>query len=92
MGRALEPVTKPLGFDWRINVGLIGLFGSREMMVGTLGVIHGVESTEDRGPLSQKLREAKTPNGRPAYSTRTGLSILAFFVVACQCVSTVVAV
>jgi ferrous iron transport protein B len=92
MGRALEPVTKPLGFDWRINVGLIGSFGSREMMVGTLGVIHGVEASEDRGPLSQRLREAKAPNGLPAYSTRTGLAILAFFVVACQCISTVVAV
>jgi ferrous iron transport protein B len=62
------------------------------MMVGTLGVIHGVEASEDRGPLSQRLREAKAPNGLPAYSTRTGLAILAFFVVACQCISTVVAV
>ena len=93
VGRALEPITAPLGFDWRINVGLIASFGARELMVGTLGVIHGVDDAgDDTAPLAQKLREAKKADGSPAYTTRTGLALLAFFVIACQCMSTVAAV
>jgi ferrous iron transport protein B len=93
IGRALEPITSPLGFDWRINVGLIGSFGARELMVGTLGVIFGIENAaDDPAPLTQRLREARHADGRAAYTTRTGLALLAFFVIACQCTSTVAAV
>lgn len=93
VGKALEPISKPIGFDWRINVGLIGAFGARELMVSTLGVIFGVEDAEDKpAPLAEKLREAKTPDGKPAYSAATAASLLAFFVFACQCVSTLSAV
>ncbi|WP_437528101.1 ferrous iron transporter B [Sorangium sp. So ce726] len=93
VGRALEPVTAPLGFDWRINVGLIGSFGAREVMVGTMGVIFGVEDADDEpAPLAEQIREAKRPDGTVAYSSRTGLALLAFFVLACQCMSTVAAI
>ncbi len=93
VGRSLEPVTMPLGFDWRVNVGLIGSFGARELMVGTMGVIFGIENAgDDPQPLSLRMREAKKPNGTPTYSTRTGLALLAFFVFACQCMSTVAAI
>ncbi|MBK6692384.1 MAG: ferrous iron transporter B [Myxococcales bacterium] len=93
VGRALEPVTKPLGFDWRINVGLIGSFGARELMVGTLGIIFGIDDAgADPAPLSERLRSARGPSGTPLYPTRTGLALLAFFVVACQCMSTVAAI
>lgn len=93
VGRSLEPLTKPAGFDWRINVGLIGSFGARELMVGTLGVIMGVEGADqDSAPLADKLRSAKKPDGTPAYSSRTALALLAFFVIACQCLSTVAAI
>ncbi len=93
VGRALEPVTLPAGFDWRVNIGLIGSFGARELMVGTLGVIFGLEGGEDDpAPLAARLREAKAPSGRPAYGVPTALALLAFFVIACQCVSTVAAV
>jgi ferrous iron transport protein B len=93
VGRSLEPVTMPLGFDWRVNVGLIGSFGARELMVGTMGVIFGIENAgDDPQPLSLRMREAKKPNGAPTYSTRTGLALLAFFVFACQCMSTVAAI
>ncbi|APR79264.1 Ferrous iron transport protein B [Minicystis rosea] len=93
IGRALEPVTAPIGFDWRINVSLIGSFGARELMVGTMGVIMGLENaSEDPAPLSHRLREARRPDGTLAYSTRTGLALLAFFVIACQCMSTVAAI
>lgn len=93
VGHAAEPVTRPAGFDWRINVGLIGSFGARELMVGTLGVINGLENVEDDpGPLATRLREAKNPDGSPVYTTRSGLALLAFFVLACQCMSTVAAI
>ena len=93
VGKALEPATAPIGFDWRINVGLIGSFGAREVMVGTMGVIFGIEgAADDPSPLSARMREAKKPNGAPSYSARTGLALLAFFVFACQCMSTVAAI
>lgn len=93
VGHAIEPVTKPAGFDWRINVGLIGAFGAREVMVGTMGVIFGIENaTDDPAPLTARLREAKDPQGNAVYTTRTGLSLLAFFILACQCMSTVAAI
>jgi ferrous iron transport protein B len=93
VGRAIEPVTKPAGFDWKIDVGLIGAFGAREVMVATLGVVYGIEdAADDDAPLAQKLREAKKPDGSPVYGVRTGLALLAFFVLACQCMSTVAAI
>ena len=93
IGRTIEPITKPAGFDWRINVGLIGAFGAREVMVGTMGVIFGIENaTDDPAPLTERLREAKDSEGKPVYTTRTGLALLAFFLLACQCMSTVAAI
>jgi ferrous iron transport protein B len=93
VGKALEPISRPIGFDWRINVGLIGAFGARELMVSTLGVIFGVENAEEEpAPLAEKLREARTPAGAPAYSAATAAALLAFFVFACQCISTLSAV
>lgn len=93
VGRMLEPVTRPLGFDWRINIGLISSFGAREMMVGTLGVVFGVEGAEDEPqPLADKIREARAADGGPAYTSATAAALLAFFVIACQCMSTVSAI
>ncbi|HVH46536.1 MAG TPA: ferrous iron transporter B [Labilithrix sp.] len=93
IGRTIEPVTRPAGFDWRIDVGLIGSFGARELMVATMGVVFGIEDAEDdAAPLATKLREAKRPDGTPVYGVRTGLALLAFFVLACQCMSTVAAI
>ncbi len=93
VGRAIEPATRPAGFDWRINVGLIGSFGAREVMVGTMGVIFGVENAaDDPAPLTTRLRETRRPDGSPVYTTRTGLALLAFFVLACQCMSTIAAI
>jgi ferrous iron transport protein B len=91
IGHALERVTKPVGFDWRINVGLIGSFGARELMVSTLGVTYGVEqdrkdaTNETTTPLASLLAQD------PHYSTATALALMAFFVIACQCMSTVAA-
>jgi len=93
VGRALEPVTRAAGFDWRINVGLVGSFGARELMVGTLGVISGIEDVgDDTTQLAARLRTQRDPHGRPLYSPATAMGLLAFFVLACQCMSTVAAI
>ncbi len=92
VGREIEPVTRPMGFDWRINVGLIGSFGARELMVSTLGIIFGIEdAAEDNDSLKQRIREAKASDGSAAYSGLTAAALMAFFVIACQCTSTVAA-
>jgi ferrous iron transport protein B len=93
VGHAIEPLTRPMGFDWRIDVGLIGSFGARELMVGTMGVIFGVEDADrDPAPLSTRILEAKKPDGSLAYTRRTALALLAFFLLACQCMSTLSAI
>ena len=93
IGHAVEPLTKPAGFDWRIDVGLIGSFGAREVMVGTMGVIFGIEDVgDDTTPLAEKLREAKKADGTPLYGVPNALALLVFFVIACQCMSTVAAI
>jgi ferrous iron transport protein B len=62
-------------------------------MVGTMGVIFGVENaSDDPAPLTARLRDTKKADGTPVYTTRTGLALLAFFVLACQCMSTVAAI
>jgi ferrous iron transport protein B len=88
VGHALEPLTRPLGFDWKINVGLIGSFGARELMVSTLGVTYGVEQN---GKDTDVVSLADRIGRDPAYTTATALSLMAFFVLACQCMSTVAA-
>ncbi len=92
IGHEVEPITAPLGFDWRINVGLIGSFGARELMVSTMGVIFGIEDAEqDESGLRNRMHDAKDGAGKPAYSALTAASLMAFFVIACQCMSTVAA-
>jgi ferrous iron transport protein B len=93
VGRAIEPITRPMGFDWRINVGLIGSFGARELMVGTMGVIFGIEDAgQSPTPLPTRIRDARRPDGTPLYTRATGLALLVFFMLACQCMSTLSAV
>lgn len=94
IGRAIEPTLEPLGFDWRIGVGLIGAFAAREVFVSTLGIVHGVGDgvDEESGSLRERLRNAKRPNGSPLYTPLVGLSLLVFFALACQCLSTLAVV
>lgn len=89
VGRAVEPVFAPLGFDWRINVGLIASLAAREVIVSTLAQIYGFGGDEeDTAGLSERLREARTPAGEPVYVLPTVLALLVFFIYALQCVST----
>ncbi len=93
IGRAIEPVIEPLGFDWRIGIGLIGSFAAREVLVSTLGIVWGIGDDGDESePLREALRDATWPDGRPLFTPLTGLSLMVFFVLAAQCMSTVAVV
>jgi ferrous iron transport protein B len=89
LGHALEPVTRPLGFDWKINVGLIGAFAAREVFVSTMGLVYGsIDTDKNIDPLRNRMRAETRADGKPAYTPLVGLSLMVFFAIACQCVST----
>ncbi|MBE7515967.1 MAG: ferrous iron transport protein B [Chloracidobacterium sp.] len=94
LGHAIEPVIKPLGFDWKIGVALIASFAAREVIVSTLSIIYSVGKDENEGSqtLIAAVRDAKTDDGRPAWTPLTALSMMVFFVLAMQCVSTLAVV
>jgi len=94
LGRAIEPAIEPLGFDWKIGIGLLGSFAAREVFVATMGVVYGVgdEVDEESPSLREKIRSEKRENGEPVYTPLMGLSLLVFFALAAQCMSTVAAV
>jgi ferrous iron transport protein B len=94
LGRAIEPAIQPLGFDWKIGVGIIGAFAAREVFVATMGVVYnaGADVEEDDTPLREKLRAESKPDGQRAYTPLMGLSLLVFFALACQCMSTLAVV
>lgn len=84
MGRAIEPAIRPLGFDWKIGIGLVTSLAAREVIVGTLGTIHGVSGDESSVGLQQALRQDLAPGG--------AVALLVFFALAMQCVSTIAVV
>lgn len=93
LGRTLEPAFRPLGFDWRITIGLIGSFAAREVFVSTMGIVFGIqEADEGSAPLRERMTRATWPDGRPLFTRAAGLSLMVFFVLACQCMSTIAVV
>ncbi|HVJ15930.1 MAG TPA: ferrous iron transport protein B [Polyangiaceae bacterium] len=91
LGKAIEPVIEPLGFDWRLGIGLIGAFAAREVFVSTLGLVYGMDDLDDEAaPLREKL--GAKADGKPVYTPLAGLSLLVFFAIACQCMSTLAVV
>jgi ferrous iron transport protein B len=92
-GRALEPVIAPLGFDWKMGIGIVSSFAAREVFVSTMSIVYNVAQHEDKNAhteaLAQVMREQKRPNGTPVFTTLTCLSLMVFYVLAMQCISTV---
>jgi len=86
VGHALEPVLAPLGFDWKIGVGLVASLAAREVIVATLGQIYAAEN--EGVALRDAVRADTWPDGRPVYTPGTVAALLVFFVFALQCVST----
>lgn len=92
-GHLIEPVIKPLGFDWRIGIGLITSFAAREVFVSSMGVIFGVEGAEDdTTPLRDALRNARWPTGAPLFTPLVCIVLMVYYVFAMQCMSTVAVV
>lgn len=90
LGHIIEPVIKPLGFDWKIGIGLITAFAAREVIISTLSTIYHVEEGDNSSSLTETLRNARDPNtGKLVYSTLVAISLMVFFALACQCMSTV---
>ncbi|MBP6507049.1 MAG: ferrous iron transport protein B [Opitutaceae bacterium] len=93
-GHLLEPVIKPLGFDWQIGIGLISSFAAREVFVSTMGVVFNADDTgnAETTPLRQALLQARWPDGRQLFTPLVCFTLMVFYVFAMQCVSTVVIV
>jgi ferrous iron transport protein B len=92
-GHLLEPVIKPLGFDWRIGIGLVTSFAAREVFVSSMGVIFGVEGADDdTAPLRDALRSAQWPGGAALFTPLVCLTLMVYYVFAMQCMSTVAVV
>jgi ferrous iron transport protein B len=93
MGHAIEPAIEPLGFDWRIGIGIIGAFAAREVFVSTLGIVFDVGSADEESqPLRDALAAAKKPDGSKLMTPLAGVSLMVFFVLAAQCMSTIAVV
>lgn len=91
LGKSIEPVIRPLGFDWKIGIALITSFAAREVFVGTMATLYSVEETDD-GSLRQKMHSATYPNGKKIYTLPAAFSLMIFYVLAMQCMSTLAVV
>ena len=91
-GRLIEPVVRPLGWDWRIGMAVIASFPAREIIVSALGTIYSLGDGEDEESASLRttLAAAAWPDGRPIYTLPVALSIMVFFALCAQCLSTLV--
>jgi ferrous iron transport protein B len=94
LGHFIEPAIRPLGFDWQMGIGLIASFAAREVLVSTLSITYGVgkDSEAEDPSLVAAVQNAKRPDGSPAWTPLVALSMMVFFVLACQCMSTVAVV
>ncbi|MSU33100.1 MAG: ferrous iron transport protein B [Pedosphaera sp.] len=93
LGHWIEPLIRPLGFDWKIGIGLVASFAAREVFVSTLSVVYNVGEFEktDQGTasLAQVLKRERRSDGTVVYTPLTGITIMVFYVFAMQCVSTI---
>ena len=89
MGRAIEPVIAPLGYDWKIGIALISSFAAREVFVGTIATLYAIGSADDEQQIVERMTEAKKADGSAVYSVATAVSLILFYLFAMQCMSTV---
>jgi ferrous iron transport protein B len=91
LGRALEPVIRPLGFNWEIGVGIVSSFAARELLISSLAIVHHVKGEGEgmTAGLIDALRSARDPDtGKPLYTPLVAIGLMVFYVFACQCFST----
>ncbi|HVJ81902.1 MAG TPA: ferrous iron transporter B, partial [Planctomycetia bacterium] len=99
MGKSIEPVVRPLGWDWKIGMAAIASFPAREVVVAALGTIYSVgaedlddEGSERRAALVDAMKAERRPDGSKVFTIPTALSIMVFFALCCQCVGTLAAI
>ncbi|HEX5155446.1 MAG TPA: ferrous iron transport protein B [Parafilimonas sp.] len=91
LGKTIEPVITPLGYDWKIGIALITSFAAREVFVGTMATLYSVEDKDNR-TLQEKMQSAVHQNGSKVYTLPAALSLMVFYVFAMQCMSTLAVV
>jgi ferrous iron transport protein B len=93
LGRFIEPVIAPLGFDWKMGIGIVASFAAREVFVSTMSTVYNVGKTEktesSMSGLAKTLQEQTRPDGTKVYTPLTAITLMVFYVFALQCVSTV---
>lgn len=92
MGRGIEPAIAPLGYDWKMGVGILTSFVAREVFVGTMSTLYSLDEEAPEGKIIDKMRSDVKPDGEKVFSFATGISILFFYAFAMQCVSTLAVV
>lgn len=92
IGRTMEPAIAPLGYDWKMGIGILTSFAAREVFVGTLSTLYSLDDKAPEGKLIEKMRLDVKPNGDKVFSFATGVSILIFYAFAMQCISTIAVV
>jgi ferrous iron transport protein B len=93
IGHAIEPLIKPLGFDWKIGIGLVGSFAAREVFVSTMSIVYNVESDDNvTVPLSSTMLKETWPDGTLVFTPLACVSLMVFYVLAMQCISTIAVV
>ena len=95
LGTVIEPIVEPLGYDWKMGIGLISSFAAREVFVGTISTVYSlgevdVEDNSQKDRLLLRMKSEINQNtGEPAYNLATGVSLLLFYAFAMQCMSTI---
>jgi len=85
LGKSIEPVIEPLGYDWKIGISLITSFAAREVFVGSMATIYAVgDNGGNNAPLIQKMQMEKRPDGSPVFDLATGVSLMVFYVLRCN--------
>ncbi|MFJ1353445.1 ferrous iron transport protein B [Capnocytophaga canimorsus] len=98
LGKGIEPIFSPLGYDWKISIGVLSSFAAREVFVGTLATVYSLgsdldtEEEEGKNTILARMKEEKHPNGVPIYTLASGISLLLFYAFAMQCLSTLAVV
>jgi ferrous iron transport protein B len=94
LGKTIEPVIKPLGYDWKIGIALITSFAAREVFIGTMATLYSVEGGKNanKQTLRQRMEMATLPDGSKVYTLASGISLMIFYVFAMQCMSTLAVV
>lgn len=89
LGHGIEPLIRPLGYDWKIGIAIISSFAAREVFVGTLATIYAVGDADDEATIKQRMADERRADGTPVFDFATGASLLIYYAFAMQCVGTI---